>query len=78
MLVGACSSKQSIPDPIECTPEIIVEKAMVPVPAELTQIWRNPAVPSTGDNAALLDWAQTCAVTTQLYIDQMKELKELE
>ena len=67
-------------DPLvtKCEPEIIVEKAMVPVPAELTQIWVNPVVPGTGDNAALLDWAQACAVTTYLYQEQMKKLKELE
>jgi hypothetical protein len=50
---------------------------MVQVPPELTQIWYNPAVPNRGGNDALLDWAQACAVTTYMYTEQMKKLKEL-
>ena len=65
--------------PIEpAPPEIIVQKVMVEVPAELTAIWKNPAVPHSGNNAALLDWAQTCAITTYLYEEQMIKLKDLE
>jgi len=58
-------------------PEIIVEEVMVPVPAELSHIWENPAIPSAGVNLDLLDWAQTCAVTSYLYKNQMKELRSL-
>lgn len=78
LLLGACSASPPKAGPtIECVPEVIVQEQIVPVPAELTQIWYNPVVPSRGDNAALLDWAQACAVTTHLYTEQMKKLKEL-
>jgi hypothetical protein len=67
-----------VKDPvIECVPEIIVEKVMIPIPAELVQIWENPAVPSAGDHLDLLNWAQACAVTTYLYKNQMKQLRSL-
>jgi hypothetical protein len=64
---------------IECAPpEVIVEEVMIPIPEPLTRVWTNPAVPNSGDNADLLDWAQTCAVTNHMYEQQMKKLKELE
>jgi hypothetical protein len=50
---------------------------MVEVPAELTTVHKNPAVPGSGDNAALLDWAQACAANAKAYEEQMKALKEL-
>jgi len=62
---------------IECVPDLEVITQYVPVPSELTQLWFNPAVPNSGGNAELLDWAQACAVTTYLYTEQMKKLKEL-
>lgn len=62
---------------IQCVPDIEVKTEIVAVPAELTQIWYNPAVPTSGDNLTLLDWAQACAVTTHLYQEQMKKLREL-
>jgi hypothetical protein len=65
------------PEATECVPDVEIVKQYVPVPAELSQIWYNPAVPSSGTNLDLLDWAQACAVTTYLYTEQMKKLQEL-
>lgn len=51
---------------------------MVAVPPEFTAIHDNPAVPSSGDNAALLDWAQACASNARLYKVQLEKLKDLQ
>ena len=78
LLLGACSARPPKDPPVtECVPDVEIITKYVPVPSELTQVWYNPAVPSSGDNLALLDWAQACAVTTYLYTEQMKKLKEL-
>jgi hypothetical protein len=80
LLLGACSTKQPRVDPttdIQCVPDIEVKTVIVPVPAELSQIWYNPAVPTSGSNVDLLNWAEACAVTTHLYQEQMKKLREL-
>lgn len=79
ILAGGCSSKQTHVNPvIECVPEIQVIESFIPVPSELAQIWENPPVPSQGTNAALLDWAQACAITTRHYREQALRLRELE
>jgi hypothetical protein len=77
LLVGACSSNPSIPEPIECVPELEVIETIVPVPGELTQVFPPPSVPNSGDNAALLDWAQSCAAVIQQYESQTLKVREL-
>lgn len=78
LALGGCSNRQPIPEPVECTPEIEVQKEFVPVPADLTQINENPPVPNSGDNSALLDWAMACAVNTYLYEQQIRAIRDLE
>lgn len=81
MLVGACSGQQmkvsSSPTTQVCPEVVIPAPQMVPVPSELLQINENPAVPSHGDNAALLDWAMSCASNNRKYESQMKRLRGL-
>lgn len=78
MALGGCSSKQPIPEPTECEPEVEVVTQMVPVPAEFTQLNDNPPVPNSGDNAALLDWAMACAVNHATYERQIRRIRDLE
>ena len=77
LLGSSCAMQQKVEPVPECQPEILVEKVLVPIPAELTLIHENPSIPSAGDNAALLDWAQACAANTRDYQDQMTRLREL-
>jgi hypothetical protein len=65
-----------VPPPISHEPIIEIHEVRVPIPSVLTDIHENPAVPSSGDNAALLDWAQACASNARLYKLQMLKLKE--
>jgi hypothetical protein len=77
-MAGGCSATpQKVAVPIDCTPIIETYKELVPVPDELTAIHYNPGIPFAGTNANLLDWAQSCAVNTRLYEEQMRLLKEL-
>ena len=80
LLGGGCSvtpPKVVLP-PTECEPVIEVYKEMVGIPPELTQPYDNPAVPSQGDNAALLDWAQACASNARLLKLQLEKLRDLQ
>jgi hypothetical protein len=63
--------------PIECVPILEIHKEMVSIPPALTAIHPNPVVPSSGDNAALLDWAQACASNARMYKLQMDQLRNL-
>ncbi len=65
------------PPATRCEPILEVHTEIVAVPAELTEIHPNPTVPSMGDNAALLDWAQSCAINNRAYEAQMEGLKDL-
>lgn len=51
---------------------------MVVIPPEFTVTHDNPAVPSSGDNAVLLDWAQACASNARLYKLQLEQLRNLQ
>jgi hypothetical protein len=79
LLLGACSSTPQKVAPIEaCEPTIEIQKLYVPLPGELTQLNDNPAVPDSGDNAALLEWAMSCAVNHRLYENQMRAIRDLQ
>lgn len=80
LLVGACSAPQrvsSVPPGLVCPEITVTVPELVSIPAELLQLNENPAVPSQGDNAALLDWAQACASNNRKYEDQMRRLRGL-
>jgi hypothetical protein len=79
LLAGACSAPQPIVTSTaqDCPTVIVPAPELVPIPAELVQLNENPAVPSQGDNAALLDWAMECAVNNRKYENQMKRLRGL-
>lgn len=78
LLLGGCSSNPPIPAPNECVPDIQIVEQYVPFPPELTELHEAPAVPSSGDNAALLDWAMACGAQNHLYEQQIRALKELQ
>jgi len=50
---------------------------MVAVPPGLTTVYPNPAIPSHGDNAALLDWAIACKVNNRAYEKQTNKVRNL-
>jgi hypothetical protein len=77
VLLGACSTQpMKVASPAQTCPEVIVPApVLVPIPAELLQYNSNPAIPSQGDNAALLDWAMACANNSRKYKDQLRRLR---
>ena len=66
------------PPPAQICPEVVIPAPeLVPIPAELLQFNKNPSIPSQGDNATLLDWAQACAINNRQYEKQMRSLRGL-
>ena len=61
-----------------CEPIIEVETRYIPLPGAYTALNPLPLVPSTGDNAALLDWAIACAISNRLYENQVKTIQALQ
>lgn len=78
-LLGGCSAQQPKEARVQaCEPIIEVQKEYVPLPQDLTALNQNPAVPNSGDNAALLDWAMACATNNRNYEAQMRAIRDLQ
>lgn len=78
LMLGACCSKQHLPAPVECVPEIITKTEYTPLDAWLTEPHVVPQPPSHGDNADLLEWCVVCAGANQQMSTQLRAIRELE
>ncbi len=80
LMLGSCSSKQELPSGIdECpAPEIEIKEVLVTLDAKLTEQHKPPIVPSSGDNANLLEWAVSCKGALKMVNDQLESIQKLE
>lgn len=65
------------PEVPACEPIIEIQTQYVSIPSEHLQLNDNPAIPDTGDNAALLGWAMACAANHRLYEKQIRAIRDL-
>lgn len=79
MLGGGCSVNQQkkVSTPINCEPIIEEYETIVSVPAELTLIFQYDAIPNSGNNGKLLDWAIACRLTNEAYKEQTDKVRKL-
>lgn len=74
---SGCAQHQVIP-PAECVPDIRGVERLIPLDADLTQPQPCPAVPRTGSNEHLADWAENCAISARMANDQLARIRALQ